>query len=114
MVSRVSSTDGSPHKTLVLIVCLSGLLCATIIVSLVVFLLRKSTRNEFIMMQHIISNAEPKSQREQMDVESQEPQPSTSWAAEAITCEEPQPSTSRPKTKIFAIFGSSKQSFDLN
>lgn len=84
------------------------------------------------MMQHILShrNTNKQTESEQIDIESQEPQPSTSWQHETVASEEPQPSTSwlpesissqeselgtsRPKTRIFTIFGSSKQSFDLN
>lgn len=93
-VPRVT-TDGSPHEVLTLIVCLSGAVVATILVSLIVFMLRKATRNEFVMMQNIAS---------QIDIESQRVSKS----------KVPKPTTSRPKMRIFSIFGSTKQSFDLN
>ncbi|XP_055298051.1 uncharacterized protein LOC129566285 [Sitodiplosis mosellana] len=93
-VARVS-TDGSPHGFLTLVVCLSATVVATILVSLIVFMLRKATRNELVMMQSIRSKIDIESQRV-----SKEPQPNNN--------------TTRPISRIFTIFGTSRQSFDLN
>lgn len=90
-VSRVT-TDGESHGVLTLVVCVSGVVVATILVSLIVFMLRKTTRSESVMMKSI---------SEKVDIESQR------------VSEVPKPKTSRPKMRIFAIFGSKKQSFDL-
>lgn len=97
LVPRVS-TDGSPHEILTLVACLSGAIVATIVVSVIIFVLRKANQGEVILMRPLPSN---------IDVESQIPidlpGPSTSTGG----------STDRPKMKIFTIFRPSG-SFDLN
>lgn len=108
-VPRVS-TDGRPHEILTLIACLSGIVIATIIVSFVVFALRKVTKNESIMLHNISSQKHINSQRISEEFESSRISTETESPRFA---EEAGPSTSQPKTKIFTIFGSSRQSFDL-
>lgn len=94
LVPRVS-TDGSPHEILTLVACLSGVIVATIVVSAIICVLRKSNQNDVIRMRPLPSRIDVESQR-QIELAG----PSTSE------------STGRPKMKIFTIFGSSS-SFDL-
>lgn len=94
-VPRVS-TDGSPHEVLTLVACLSGAVVAIILVSIIIFMLRKATRNEFVMMQNIAKQVD----ESQRDIESQRKVSKSN--------------TNPSKMKIFTIFGASKQSFDLN
>lgn len=99
-VPRVS-TDGQPHEILTLVTCVSGLLIATIIVSIIVMALRRVHHNEKHRTKTILLSSAPP------------PPPKTDVEAQPV----PKlilSDAERPKIKIFTIFGSSKQSFDLN
>lgn len=86
--------DGKPHEILALVVCLSGFMVATIFLSIIIIVLRKVNRKEWHKMGALSS---------QPDVEAQK----TPELIEST-------SSKQPKVKIFTIFGSNKQSFDLS
>lgn len=93
LVPRVS-IDGSPHEILTLVVCLSGLVVGTIFVIIIILMLNRKNDAESNTVQ---LNKVPVSTK--IDIE-----PSTATKS----------STNRSKIRIFTIFGSTKQSFDLN
>lgn len=79
---------------LALVACLSGLVVATILVSVIILVLRRAQRTEWHKVKNGTTNK---------DVEAQ------------VTPELIQsPQLHQPKLKIFTIFGSTKQSFDLS
>lgn len=86
--------DGKPHEILALVVCLSGFMVATIFLSIIIVVLRKVNRKEW----HKMESLSPQS-----DVEA----PTTPEVIKST-------SSNQPKVKIFTIFGSKKQSFDLS
>lgn len=93
-VPRVS-IDGNSHEILTLVVCLSGLLLGIIIVVIIVLLLNKvkGTDSDTVGLCAIPT---------QIDIEAQKVRHAD------------KSSTNRSRIRIFTIFGSSNQSFDLN
>lgn len=128
-VPRVS-IDGEPHETLALVVCSSGLVIAVIIITIIAILLRKVNRIEWEKMKTTLTKPQndiEASPLESVIIAESSVQATTSNPIEPVTesetiesirvCEPIGHSShimERPKIGIFTIFGSNKQSFDLN
>lgn len=128
------SIDGEPHGTLALVMCTSGLVIATIIIAIIAILLRKVNRIEWEKMNTLknplTNDIEASPQLESVAVAGTSTQTtvtnstdSTDSAVESEkiesvrVCEHIENNShvmERPKIRIFTIFGSNKQSFDLN
>lgn len=129
-VPRVS-IDGEPHGTLALVMSLSGLVIATIIIAIIAILLRKANRIEWEKMKTLTklppNNIDAVAPLEAVVVtgssteatasNSMKPVIESETIESVLICEAIGPSShvmDRPKVGIFTIFGSTKQSFDLN
>lgn len=127
-VPRVS-IDGEPHETLALVVCASGLVIATIIITIIAILLRKVNLIEWEKMK--TTSTKPQndieaSPSESVTIAESSVQDTASNSMEPViefetiesvrVCEPIGHSAhvmDRPKIGIFTIFGSHRQSFDL-
>lgn len=92
-VPRVSM-DGKPHEILALVACVSGFMVATVFLSIIIIVLRKVHRREWHKLETLSAQSDVEAQKSPEIIEST--------------------SSDQPKVKIFTIFGSKKQSFDLS
>lgn len=124
IVPRVS-IDGEPHETLALLVCVLGFVFATIIIVIIAILLRKLNQ---IQMQKIQTLTQSQCDIEgPLEFVKKLPQTTASQSIEAATVSETKKNfracepieshaseSHKPKMRIFTIFESNKQCFDLN